>query len=45
MINFMGGLGGRDISIEECIKMYEQTLAAGRGDIPEEIVTWVGLRE
>ena len=45
VINFMGGLGGRDISIEECIKMYEQTMAAGRGDIPEEIVSWVGLRE
>ena len=45
VINFMGGLGGRDISIEECIKMYERTLAAGRGDMPEEIVTWTGLRE
>ena len=45
MINFMGGLGGRDISIEECNTMYERTLAAGRGDMPEEIVTWTGLRE
>ena len=45
VINYMGGLGGRDISIEECIKMYEETLAAGRGDMPEEIVSWTGLRE
>ncbi len=45
VINFMGGLGGRDISIEECKTMYERTLAAGRGDMPEEIVTWTGLRE
>ena len=45
VINYMGGLGGRDISIEECIKMYEETLAAGRGDMPEEIVIWTGLRE
>ena len=45
VINFMGGLGGRDISIEECNTMYERTLAAGRGDMPEEIVTWTGLRE
>ena len=45
VINYMGGLGGRDISIEECIRMYEETLAAGRGDMPEEIVSWTGLRE
>ena len=45
VINYMGGLGGRDISIEECIKMYEETMAAGRGDMPEEIVSWTGLRE
>ena len=45
VINFMGGLGGRDISIQECNTMYERTLAAGRGDMPEEIVTWTGLRE
>ena len=44
VINFIGGLGGRDISIEECIKMYESTLAAGR-DVPEELVSWTGLRE
>ena len=45
VINYIGGLGGRDISIDDCIKMYERTLAAGRGEAPEEIVRWVGLRE
>ena len=45
VINFMGGLGGRDISIDECITMYERTLEAGRGDVPAEIVSWTGLRE
>ena len=45
VINYIGGLGGRDISIDDCIKMYERTLAAGRGEAPEEIVRWIGLRE
>ena len=45
VINFIGGLGGRDISIEDCIKMYEQALDAGRGGGNDEIVTWIGLRE
>ena len=45
VINYIGGLGGRDISIDDCIKMYERTVAAGRGDAPEEIVRWIGLRE
>ncbi len=45
VINFIGGLGGRDISIEDCIGMYERTLDAGRGAGGDEIVTWIGLRE
>ena len=45
VINFIGGLGGRDISIEDCIGMYEQALDAGRGGGNDEIVTWIGLRE
>ena len=45
VINFIGGLGGRDISIEDCIGMYERALDAGRGGGNDEIVTWIGLRE
>ena len=45
VINYMGGLGGRDISIEDCIKMYERTMAVCRGEAPEELVRWIGLRE
>ena len=45
VINFIGGLGGRDISIEDCIGMYERALDAARGGGGDELVTWVGLRE
>ena len=45
IINFMGGLGGRDISIDECIQMYDLTLKAKDGEVPDEFVTWIGLRE
>jgi pyruvate ferredoxin oxidoreductase alpha subunit len=43
--NFIGGLGGRDISIDDCIKMFDMTRhAAARGS--EDVnVTWIGLRE
>ncbi len=45
VVNFIGGLGGRDISIDDCIRMFDITQAAiGRPDT-EEIVTWIGLRE
>jgi pyruvate ferredoxin oxidoreductase alpha subunit len=42
--NFIGGLGGRDISIDDCKRMFEITFEAidGKG---EELVTWIGLRE
>jgi pyruvate ferredoxin oxidoreductase alpha subunit len=45
VIDFMGGLGGRDISIDECMGMYEQTLAAQDGGVEDDFVTWIGLRE
>ena len=43
--NFIGGLGGREISIDDCIKMFERTEAALKSDADEGQVTWVGLRE
>jgi pyruvate ferredoxin oxidoreductase alpha subunit len=45
MANFIGGLGGRDISIDDCIKMFDLTRAAADTGAREECVTWIGLRE
>ena len=43
--NFIGGLGGRDISIEDCIRMFEVTAQAPNRAPGDELVTWIGLRE
>jgi pyruvate ferredoxin oxidoreductase alpha subunit len=43
--NFIGGLGGRDISIDDCIRMFEVTTEAPNRAAGDELVTWVGLRE
>jgi pyruvate ferredoxin oxidoreductase alpha subunit len=43
--NFMGGLGGRDISISDCMRMIEITFEAANGKRTDEVVTWIGLRE
>ncbi|OGN82272.1 MAG: pyruvate ferredoxin oxidoreductase [Chloroflexi bacterium GWC2_73_18] len=45
VLNFLTGLGGRDISIDDVTSMYEQTLAAGRGRALEPAVRWIGVRE
>jgi pyruvate ferredoxin oxidoreductase alpha subunit len=43
--DFIGGLGGRDMSIADCIRMLEITFAAAAGKQSDELVTWIGLRE
>ncbi len=44
--DFIGGLGGRDMSIADCIRMFEITFAAAAaGKQSDELVTWIGLRE
>jgi pyruvate ferredoxin oxidoreductase alpha subunit len=43
--NFIIGLGGRDISIEDCIQMFDLTARAAERDDEEAPVTWIGLRE
>jgi pyruvate ferredoxin oxidoreductase alpha subunit len=43
--DFIGGLGGRDISIDDCIRMLEVTAEAPKRAPGAELVTWVGLRE
>jgi pyruvate ferredoxin oxidoreductase alpha subunit len=46
VVNFISGLGGRDISIEDCMRMLEVTQRAGAGDgVEDGYVTWIGLRE
>lgn len=43
--DFIGGLGGRDMSIADCVRMLEITLDAANGKQGDELVTWIGLRE
>ena len=45
MTNFIGGLGGRDISIDDCIKMFDMTKHAADKGMEDVAVTWIGLRE
>ena len=45
MTNFIGGLGGRDISIDDCIKMFDLTKHAADKGMEDVGVTWIGLRE
>jgi len=45
VVDFITGLGGRDVSIADCLSMFELSRrAASRGE-PDEHVTWIGLRE
>jgi|SRR5579871_3075153 len=45
IVNFITGLGGRDISIEDCAKMFNLTMSARDGRTPDGTVTWIGVRE
>jgi pyruvate ferredoxin oxidoreductase alpha subunit len=45
VVNFIGGLGGRDISIDDCHHMFEVTMGARDGKVEDATVTWIGLRE
>jgi pyruvate ferredoxin oxidoreductase alpha subunit len=45
VLNFIAGLGGRDVSIANCEKMLEQCLAAVPSQEADGSVTWVGVRE
>jgi hypothetical protein len=44
-VNFITGLGGRDVSIQDAIRMYEITQEAARKDRLDGFVIWVGVRE
>ncbi|MBI4527868.1 MAG: pyruvate ferredoxin oxidoreductase [Deltaproteobacteria bacterium] len=45
IVNFIGGLGGRDLSIADAQKMFEVTEQAAKRDSMDGFVTWIGLRE
>ena len=42
--NFIAGLGGREISIEDCEKMFEMTMEAREKGLSEKVY-WIGVRE
>ena len=43
--NFITGLGGRDISINDCVKMFDLTQQAAGQVSRDGQVTWIGVRE
>ncbi|MBI3914526.1 MAG: pyruvate ferredoxin oxidoreductase [Chloroflexi bacterium] len=43
--NFITGLGGRDVSIDDCIKMFGITQKAMTDEKLDDYVTWIGVRE
>jgi pyruvate ferredoxin oxidoreductase alpha subunit len=45
VINFLTGLGGRDVSIADCKRMFELTEGAVAVEPSDAFVTWIGLRE
>jgi pyruvate ferredoxin oxidoreductase alpha subunit len=45
IVNFITGLGGRDVSIADCQRMFEVTQRAIGDDRIDGFVTWVGVRE
>jgi pyruvate ferredoxin oxidoreductase alpha subunit len=45
VVNFIGGLGGRDISIADCTRMFELTEATVGQQLDDARITWIGVRE
>jgi pyruvate ferredoxin oxidoreductase alpha subunit len=45
MVNFITGLGGRDVSIKECIRMFGIATKAQDTEKMDDFVTWIGIRE
>lgn len=45
MVDFITGLGGRDISIKECMQMFDIATKAQDTEELDEFVTWIGIRE
>jgi pyruvate ferredoxin oxidoreductase alpha subunit len=45
MINFIAGLGGREIHVKEVNEMVEATWKVAETGIVEQETTWIGVRE
>ena len=45
MTNIITGLGGRDVSIDDCIRMFEIAQKSKTEDKLDNFVTWIGVRE
>ena len=45
VVNFLTGLGGRDISIQQCQQMFAETAKAVSDDSRDGFVQWIGVRE
>lgn len=45
VINLLTGLGGRDVSIADCKRMFELTEQAARAELTDGFVSWIGVRE
>ncbi|PYS49864.1 MAG: pyruvate ferredoxin oxidoreductase [Acidobacteria bacterium] len=43
--NIITGLGGRDVSIDDCIRMFEIAQKSKTEEKLDDFVTWVGVRE
>jgi len=43
--NIITGLGGRDVSIDDCVRMYQIAQRSKTDDKLDNFVTWVGVRE
>jgi len=43
--NIITGLGGRDVTIENCIRLYQIAQRSKTEDKLDDFVTWVGVRE
>jgi pyruvate ferredoxin oxidoreductase alpha subunit len=43
--NIITGLGGRDVSIDDCVRMYEIAQKSKTEDKLDNFVTWIGVRE
>lgn len=43
--NVITGLGGRDVSIDDCIRMFEIAQRSKTEDKLDNFVTWIGVRE
>ena len=45
MINFIAGLGGREVTAKDGTEMFDMVQRASAGDLKGQNVSWIGVRE